>query len=308
MEILDIIDFLKQKQGKTLDYSKTTIDLINQLYSYIGYLRCDTQKQRQLLLPPVEIWVVEDKDINALVTKIKEEYCILVNNGIINEHEQYLNGFNWKDIPGISDVDQYIHDIIRYSFGFMVFHEYAHVICGHVDSRLDNAIQKQASEMEADQVAVDCMINIILFSTKVEEYTSELEKLFFSIYFSFSDMDRNEWREEYNDKKLYNYYDEDMKAKRTHPLSFQRIFYIYQMFNVIVLNGKGLKTLPIRENLIEKLMILKKLDLKGIPNKASDLPIINESIEKIDEEVKKIRDTIPRITYEESAVKDPLQI
>ena len=76
MEILDIIDFLKQKQGKTLDYSKTTIDLINQLYSYIGYLRCDTQKQRQLLLPPVEIWVVEDKDINALVTKIKEEYCI----------------------------------------------------------------------------------------------------------------------------------------------------------------------------------------------------------------------------------------
>lgn len=78
--------------------------------------------------------LVDDVKLNAFTTKIEDEYWIFVNRGIIEEQKLYLETLDWNFISDAKKREQYIDDMIEYGFYFIVFHEYAHIFCGHVDA------------------------------------------------------------------------------------------------------------------------------------------------------------------------------
>lgn len=88
------------------------------------------------------------------------------------------------------------------------------------------------------------------------EWSSEIEKLFLAIYFMMENSQANEYREFYNDKLIQNYYDPERIEKRDHPLNAQRIIYLYEMLNILIVDEK-VQLLPIREGIINKLKIVK---------------------------------------------------
>ena len=83
------------------------------------------------------------------------------------------------------------------------------------------------------------------------EWSSEIEKLFLAIYFMMENSQANEYREFYNDKLIQNYYDPERIEKRDHPLNAQRIIYLYEMLNILIVDEK-VQLLPIREGIINK--------------------------------------------------------
>ena len=56
---------------------------------------------------------------------------------------------------------------------------------------------------------------------------------------------------------MQNYYDSDKIQKRDHPLDVQRILYLYDMLNIVVITDE-VKLLPIKENIIEKTTTYKE--------------------------------------------------
>ena len=119
--------------------------------------------------------------------------------------------------------------------------------------------------------------------------------MFFAIYFQFENMKNERWQEWYNDKILENYYNPEKEDKRDHPLSGQRILYLYEMLNIVIVNDK-IEVLPIKEKILEKLKILKRLDGKDIPNRELDYNVARDSVQKLITSVKEIREKIPRMS------------
>ncbi len=153
---------------------------------------------------------------------------------------------------------------------------------------------KKAEECEADMFSMDYLINFLLHTKESIEWSSEIEKLFLAIYFMMENSQANEYREFYNDKLIQNYYDPERIEKRDHPLNAQRIIYLYEMLNILIVDEK-VQLLPIREGIINKLKIVKNISENRDSN-VKNYNVINDSIRQLKQSLINIRKKIPRLT------------
>lgn len=270
--------------------------LINRAQEMITRERDIIRSERNILIPCCHLQLMDGQTIEALVTIINDEYCIFVNKGIIEEQKTYLESLDWRFISETKRRAEYIDAMIEYGFYFIVFHEYAHIFCGHVDAGLCDYEDKKAQECEADMLAMNYMIKYIEYHNEIDDYVTELEKLFLAVYFLFEVMQKQNLLEYYNNKLIQNYYDDERIGMRNHPLDAQRILYLYEMLNIFIVTDK-IQILPIKENILEKLRIVKQLTDVELPKRDLDYLIANESVQKLKRTIKNIREKIPRMDF-----------
>lgn len=289
-----IIKFLEDVFNKKIYISDKGCTLINHAQEMIARERIVVQEERNILIPGCGLQLVDDVKLNAFTTKIEDEYWIFVNRGIIEEQKLYLETLDWNFISDAKKREQYIDDMIEYGFYFIVFHEYAHIFCGHVDARLNEPVDKKAQECEADMVSMDYLIKYVEYYNDTGDYSEELTKLFLASYFLFEKMQKQNEMERYNDKIIQNYYDPDRIEKRDHPLDAQRILYLYDMINIVIVTDK-IKMLPVKEEIINILKSIKRLSDVDLPKREMEYLIAEESIQNLKKTLQDIRVKIPRL-------------
>jgi hypothetical protein len=286
---------LERRNNKRKIYYRTEkgYNLVNQAQEMITRERCVVLDEKQILIPGCEIWFTDGEVIDAFATKENETYYMFINKAIIEEQKEYLEKLNWKFLID-SGIKEYIDSLIEYGLYFVIFHEYAHILCGHVEANLEDHEDKKAEECEADMFSMDYLINFLLHTKESIEWSSEIEKLFLAIYFMMENSQANEYREFYNDKLIQNYYDPERIEKRDHPLNAQRIIYLYEMLNILIVDEK-VQLLPIREGVINKLKIVKNISENRDSN-VKNYNVINDSIRQLKQSLINIRKKIPRLT------------
>lgn len=287
---------LERRNNKRKIYYRTEkgYNLVNQAQEMITRERCVVSDEKQILIPGCEIWFTDGEVIDAFATKENETYYMFINKAIIEEQKEYLEKLNWKFLIDSGIKEEYIDSLIEYGLYFVIFHEYAHILCGHVEANLEDHEDKKAEECEADMFSMDYLINFLLHTKESIEWSSEIEKLFLAIYFMMENSQANEYREFYNDKLIQNYYDPERIEKRDHPLNAQRIIYLYEMLNILIVDEK-VQLLPIREGIINKLKIVKNISENRDSN-VKNYNVINDSIRQLKQSLINIRKKIPRLT------------
>ncbi|CUP52167.1 Peptidase U49 [Dorea longicatena] len=287
---------LERRNNKRKIYYRTEkgYNLVNQAQEMITRERCVVLDEKQILIPGCEIWFTDGEVIDAFATKENETYYMFINKAIIEEQKEYLEKLNWKFLIDSGIKEEYIDSFIEYGLYFVIFHEYAHILCGHVEANLEDHEDKKAEECEADMFSMDYLINFLLHTKESIEWSSEIEKLFLAIYFMMENSQANEYREFYNDKLIQNYYDPERIEKRDHPLNAQRIIYLYEMLNILIVDEK-VQLLPIREGIINKLKIVKNISENRDSN-VKNYNVINDSIRQLKQSLINIRKKIPRLT------------
>ena len=287
---------LERRNNKRKIYYRTEkgYNLVNQAQEMITRERCVVLDEKQILIPGCEIWFTDGEVIDAFATKENETYYMFINKAIIEEQKEYLEKLNWKFLIDSGIKEAYIDSLIEYGLYFVIFHEYAHILCGHVEANLEDHEDKKAEECEADMFSMDYLINFLLHTKESIEWSSEIEKLFLAIYFMMENSQANEYREFYNDKLIQNYYDPERIEKRDHPLNAQRIIYLYEMLNILIVDEK-VQLLPIREGIINKLKIVKNISENRDSN-VKNYNVINDSIRQLKQSLINIRKKIPRLT------------
>ena len=288
----NIIKFLEDNNKKIYVTAKGC-ELINHAQEMIARERVVIKDERRIIVPGCQLQLVNGEVINAFVTKIDAEYYIFVNKGIIEEQKSYLEELDWSFILESDQREKYIDDMIEYGFYFSVFHEYAHIFCGHVDAELNDPTDKKAQECEADMFAMDYMIKYIECYNEIDDYVTELEKLFLAVYFLFERKQKQNEEELYNNKLIQNYYDDDRIKKRDHPLDAQRILYLYEMLNIFIVTDK-IRMLPVKEKILEKLRIVKRLTDVELPKNEWAYLNVDKSVHDLKKALKDIREKIPR--------------
>lgn len=286
---------LERRNNKRKIYYRTEkgYNLVNQAQEMITRERCVVLDEKQILIPGCEIWFTDGEVIDAFATKENETYYMFINKAIIEEQKEYLEKLNWKFLIDSGIKEEYIDSLIEYGLYFVIFHEYAHILCGHVEANLEDHEDKKAEECEADMFSMDYLINFLLHTKESIEWSSEIEKLFLAIYFMMENSQANEYREFYNDKLIQNYYDPERIEKRDHPLNAQRIIYLYEMLNILIVDEK-VQLLPIREGIINKLKIVKNISENRDSN-VKNYNVINDSIRQLKQSLINIRKKIPRL-------------
>lgn len=287
-----IIRYLDMQGHKKLYFTETGCDMINCVQEMITRERIVIRDEKKIIVPGCELYLTDSETINGFTTKIEDSYCIFINKGVLEEQKTYLEHFKW-DFLDIEKKENYINDVIKYGFYFLVFHEYAHIYCGHVDACLTDFLDKKAQECEADMFALDYLVSFI-FHFNGEEIVEELEKMYFAVFFLLQKMQKENYLEIYNDKIIQNYYDEERVDKRDHPLDAQRIMYLFEMLNIVIVDEKA-ELLPIKESILEKLKILKGVTDLDLPKREIDYMIVNESVQELKKTIANIRKKIPRI-------------
>ena len=287
---------LERRNNKRKIYYRTEkgYNLVNQAQEMITRERCVVLDEKQILIPGCEIWFTDGEVIDAFATKENETYYMFINKAIIEEQKEYLEKLNWKFLIDSGIKEEYIDSLIEYGLYFVIFHEYAHILCGHVEANLEDHEDKKAEECEADMFSMDYLINFLLHTKESIEWSSEIEKLFLAIYFMMENSQANEYREFYNDRLIQNYYDPERIEKRDHPLNAQRIIYLYEMLNILIVDEK-VQLLPIREGIINKLKIVKNISENRDSN-VKNYNVINDSIRQLKQSLINIRKKIPRLT------------
>ena len=287
---------LERRNNKRKIYYRTEkgYNLVNQAQEMITRERCVVLDEKQILIPGCEIWFTDGEVIDAFATKENETYYMFINKAIIEEQKEYLEKLNWKFLIDSGIKEEYIDSLIEYGLYFVIFHEYAHILCGHVEANLEDHEDKKAEECEADMFSMDYLINFLLHTKESIEWSSEIENLFLAIYFMMENSQANEYREFYNDKLIQNYYDPERIEKRDHPLNAQRIIYLYEMLNILIVDEK-VQLLPIREGIINKLKIVKNISENRDSN-VKNYNVINDSIRQLKQSLINIRKKIPRLT------------
>ena len=289
-----MMQYLQKERKGSIYFTKQGCDFVNHFQEMITRERVVIRDEKKIIPPGMELQLINESSINAISTKIDEEYCIFVYKGIIEEQKEYLRCYEWNFFSSEEEKEQYLDDIIEYGFYFIAAHEYAHIFCGHLDVRLTEPNELIAEECEADMFSIDYLMKYIQFIHPIENITGEVEKLFLAVYFLFENMQRQNYQEFYNDKLMQNYYDPDRIQKRDHPLDVQRILYLYDMLNIVVITDEA-KLLPIKKNIIEKLRHIKRIG--NVEHSINDInySIVEDSINKIRKSIKDIQEKKPRI-------------
>lgn len=288
-----IIKYLDREKHKPLYFTSSGCEMINRAQEMITRERVVIKDEKNIIIPGCQLYLINDDAINGFTTRIDDKYCIFINKGVLEAQKIYLESLNWEFCTK-EKRENYISDMIEYGFFFFVFHEYAHIYCGHVDASLTDFADKKAQECEADMFAVDYLVNYILNFKSIEHIVDEMEKMYLAVFFLFQKMQKENYQEIYNDRLMENYYAEEKIEKRNHPLDAQRMLYLYDMLNVVIITDK-VQLLPVKESIIERLKILKGLTDKELPKREFDYLIANESVQKLKQAVVDIRKKIPRI-------------
>lgn len=288
-----MMQYLQEERKGSIYVTKQGCDFVNHFQEMITRERVVIRDEKKIIPPGMELQLINESSINAISTKIDDEYCIFVYKGIVEEQKEYLRHYDWNFFLSEEQKEQYLDDIIEYGFYLIVAHEYAHIFCGHLDVRLTEPNELIAKECEADMFSIDYLMKYIQFIHPIDNITEEVEKLFLAVYFLFENMQRQNYQEFYNDKLMQNYYDPDRIQKRDHPLDAQRILYLYDMLNIVVITDEA-KLLPIKENIIEKLRHIKRIG--NVEHSINDInyTIVEDSINKIRKSIKDIQEKIPR--------------
>lgn len=290
----NIIQYAKNILHKEIFITEVGCDLINQAQEMITRERIVIRDERKIVIPACQLWLIKDDKINALVTQIDEEYCIFVNSGLIEEQKTFLENQEWKWLSDETQKGVYIDDIIAYGFLFFVFHEYAHVLCGHNDAGLTDPTDKKAEEYEADLFSIDWLIKYIIGFKNPVDLEGELGKLFLAVYFLFEKMQKQNDSEYYNNKIIQNYYDNERAEKRTHPLDAQRVLYLFDMMDIAYIDDSN-QLKYIKSAIFEQLKKVKGLTDVELPIQEDYCKIVKDSIQTLEDTVHDIRKKIPRM-------------
>lgn len=292
----NVIKYLEDNHHKKLYFTETGCNLMNLAQEMLTIERVIIREEKKIIIPGMQLYTVNDENVDAFTTKIDGVYYIFVNKGVIETQKTYLESLHWSFLDDEPNQRiEYIGKLIEYGWLFTVFHEYAHIFCGHNDAGLGSAMDKKAQECEADMFSMDYLINYIMQNNPIEKYVEELEKLFLAVYFLIDNMQKKRVEEWYNDRLIQNYYDPDKIEKRGHPLSAQRMLYLFEMMNVVVVTDK-VQILPTKENILGKLKLIKGIEDDQIPeSRQSDYTIVQGSIEELKKSLQEIRVKIPRI-------------
>lgn len=287
----------KRNNKRKIYYTESGYNLVNQAQEMIARERCVALDEKKILIPGCEIWFTDGEVIDAFATKEDKMYYMFINKAIVEEQKEYLENLNWEFFADSEIKEKYVDSLIEYGLYFVIFHEYAHILCGHVDADLEDYEDKKAEECEADMFSMDYLITFLLHTKKSTEWSSEIEKLFLAIYFMMENSQANEYREFYNDKLMQNYYDSEKIEKRDHPLDLQRILYLYETLNIITVD-ENVQLLPIKDEIINKLKIVKNINEYGKRIIDDDFKIIKDSIRQLEQSLICIQKKIPRLTDE----------
>mgnify|MGYP004458949737 CR=1 FL=1 len=283
---------IEKELNVRLFLTERNCQLLNTAQNMLTRERIAIRDEKKILIPGCNMLIVKNEAIDACVRIMDDEYYILINSGIVEQQREYLEKLDWSFISNKVSQEKYINDMIEYGFYFSVFHEYAHIFCGHTEACFEDSADRKAQECEADMFAMDYLIKYIVHTHPVETDTIELEKMFLAIYFQFENMQKESWAEWYNDKILENYYNLERIEKRDHPLASQRILYLYEMLSIVVITDKMVE-LPVRGKILEKIRKLKRTEGKEISE--WKIGMIDDSVQKLKESVKQIRVKIPRM-------------
>lgn len=289
-----IVKYLEDNHCGGLYFTQEGCEFINHAQEMITSERIIIKEKYKILVPGCRLYLIKNGYIGGATTIINDEYCIFINKGIIEEQKTYLERMEWGFIHDAEERIKYIDKMIEYGFYFGVFHEYAHIFCGHIDAGLDDYSDIRAQECEADIFSMDYLVKYILFHKSAENYLVEIEKAFLAVYFLFEQMQKQDYRECYNNKLMENYYSDDKIAMRNHPLDAQRMLYLYESLNVVLATDK-IQMLPIKENILKKLRIIKRLTDVELPDRTADYAIVNDSVQQLKKSIQDIRQKIPRI-------------
>ena len=141
---------LERRNNKRKIYYRTEkgYNLVNQAQEMITRERCVVLDEKQILIPGCEIWFTDGEVIDAFATKENETYYMFINKAIIEEQKEYLEKLNWKFLIDSGIKEEYIDSLIEYGLYFVIFHEYAHILCGHVEANLEDHEDKKAEERD----------------------------------------------------------------------------------------------------------------------------------------------------------------
>lgn len=291
MELFEIEKWLERIYSKKLYLTSDGCDLVNLAQELITDECVIIREEKGITVPGINLFTVKGDTINAFSVKVESEYYVLVNYGVIEKPKQYLSSLNFENIYR---KDEYINKLIKYGWLFIVFHEYGHIFCGHVDAGLTDLNDKCVQECEADMFSMDYLIKFVIRESK-DAYMDELEDLYIAVYLLIENMQKDRWENYYDDKIIQNYYDPDCTSQRDHPLSAQRMIYLFSMFNIFIFDGKMMPVL-VKEKILSKLRRIKNIEENDKNmNNDNNFRIVQDSIEELQRSLRDIRKKIPRL-------------
>ena len=291
MELFEIEEWLNHIHSKRLYPPSYGSDLINLAQKLITDERNIIRKEMGITVPEIKLFTVEGNTINAFSVKIENEYYVMVNYGVIEKPKQYLSSLNFENIYR---KEEYVNKVIKYGWLFIVFHEYGHIFCGHADAGLTDLNDKRVQELEADIFSMEYLIKLCIRESK-DAYLDELVDLYIAVYLLIGNMQKDRGESYYNDKIIQNYYDPDCISQRDHPLSAQRMIYLFSMFNIFVYDGKMMPML-VKEKIISRLRRIENIkETDKNMNNDVDFKIVQDSIEELQKDLQDIRTKIPRL-------------
>ena len=277
--------YIKDKYGLTAVYSKEICETLTKLYDLFISESSLIQRNMGIRINVPDIYFVKKDEIGGFEFKVEEEFCIVIYTGTVEMQKAHLREVFGKRNVGVEE--SFIDKLIEYTVLFVVMHEYMHILSGHC---LIDCVEKRAQEAEADIEAAHAIIRKIISEMEADEVENELLASFVAIFYFFKSMESLNEDEKYNVRLLDNHYDD---KNRTHPLTSQRIMYIYECYNIFF-HDEGTLFYNIRDKILEKLFLLGE---KSNENSLVDTiyKLEEKKISEIQDEIKRIRVKIPRI-------------
>ena len=281
----DTEKLIKDIYGLTVVYNKEICKLLTELYELLTTNLVLIQRDTGIRISMPEIYFVKKDEIGGFEFKAENEFCIVIYTGTVVKQRIHLRDIFRK--RGVAVDELYIDKLIEYTVLFVVMHEYMHILIGHC---LLDCAEKRAQEAEADIEAAHTVIKKVLLETEPDEVENEIVASFIATFYLFKSMEMLNEDEKYSVRVLENHYDD---KNRTHPLTSQRIMYIYECYNVFVPEERNIFT-NIEDKILNKLL---ELGEKQDENDSIDHMYRLEEIKisEIQEDIRRIRVKIPRI-------------
>lgn len=277
-------------------YSVEIVELISSYYDMFEKVVIPVWQETGIEIPFPEICFVEKEALNGFSFMYQGRYYIVIYSGVLTLYKRGLQERFSK--RGKNIADGYLAKLHEYAVLFVVMHEYMHMFCGHC---LGDNDDKMAKEVEADIEAVNFIVKKILQESSSENVENELITSFIGIFYFFKFMEAFSTDEKYNVALLENHYDE---KGRDHPLTSQRVLYIYKCYNVFLYNEEKNVFYQVKDRIIDKLLEMGEKQKES--SYMDNMYVIEEDkIEELQKEVEQLRIKIPRMgKFENTKIKE----
>lgn len=96
MTLERMIQYLQRERRGSIYITEQGCNFINRFQEMITQERLVIRDENKIVLPGIELQLINESAINAMSTKIGDEYCIFVYKGIIEEQKEYLRRYDWN--------------------------------------------------------------------------------------------------------------------------------------------------------------------------------------------------------------------